>query len=359
LTLEKLAKKDFNFYVPRFEVEIEGKILDANISKEIIDLTVHEKLDQGASFELTLHDEFDMKTQTFKWIDDSRFYVGNKITVKIGYGSTLNTMIKGIITGLEPNFFASETPTLKVSGHDLMYCYMKTPKPEETFDEKTYSDIVRSIAQEAGLDCVVDETGKCEKFIRKDNGITYYQFLSDLKNKVGFNFDIKGRTIYFIRPVKNEKILTLELGKDIISFSPSMNTSGLLAHVKVRGHNPQDPNASFIGEAEADSELMGLLNKMCSKALPNKVITNSVVDSKEQADKVAKAEMIKASETFITGNVRCVGLPQIRPGVCIGLDKMGKRFNGKYCVTATTHTINDSGYTTEISVKSSIKKAMI
>jgi len=359
MTLETLAKKNLNFYAPRFDVEIEGKKLDANISKEIIDLTVKEERNVGASFELTLHDEFDIKTQTFKWIDDSRFYVGNKITIKIGYGSNLDTMIKGIITGLEPNFFASETPTLKISGQDLMYCYMKTPKPEETFHEKTYSDIVCSIAQKAGLDCVVDETGKCENFIRKDNDVTYYKFLNDLKKKVKFNFDIKGRTIYFVKSEEKKEILTLELGKDIISFSPTMNTTGLLAKVKVRGHNSQDPNSSFIGEAEAESELLSLLNKMCSNALPDKVITSNVVDSKEQADKIAKAEMIKASETFITGKVRCIGLPQIKPSVFIKLDKMGKRFNGKYEVTATTHTINESGYTTEISVKSSIKKALI
>jgi uncharacterized protein len=359
MTLETLAKENLNFYAPRFDVEIEGKKLDVNVSKEIINLSVTEKLNVGASFELTLNDEFDMKTQEFKWIDDDRFYVGNKINIKIGYGSNLNTMIKGIITSLEPNFFANETPTLQISGQDLMYCYMKTPKPEKTFDEKTYSDIVRNIAQEAGLDCVVDETGKCEKFIRKDNDVTYYQFLNDLKDKVGFNFDIRGRTIYFVKPTKKKEVLKLELGKDIISFSPNMNTAGLLAQVKVRGHNPQDPNASFIGEADAENELLGLLNKMCSKALPNKAITNAAVESKEQADKIAKAEIIKASETFITGKVRCIGLPQIRPGVYIELDKMGKRFNGDYEVTETTHIINDSGYTTEFSIKSSIKRTAI
>ncbi len=300
-----------------------------------------------------------MNTQKFKWIDDSRFDVGNKITIKIGYGSNLHTMMKGGITSLEPSFFASETPTLTIRGQDPSYDYMKRATPERTFVEKTYSDIARMIAQEAGLDCEVDNTGKFEKFIRKNNNETYYAFLNNIKDKVGFNFDIKEQKMYFVKPRdKNKEILTLELGKDIISFHPTMNTSRLLAEVEVRGHNPQDPNKSFIGEAKAEGELLALLNKIGPKDLAKKVITDIIVNSKEHADEIANAELNKASYTFIEGNVECIGLPQIRTGVSVVLNKMGERFSNKYYVTETTHIIDDSGYRTSFSVKSNSVKRL-
>lgn len=359
MTLETIAKENLNFYAPRFEVEIEGKKLDVSVSKEIIDLTVSEEIDDGASFELTLHEGFDMNTQKFKLLDDSRFYVGNKITIKIGYESSLYTIITGRITNLEPSFFAGDTSTLKIRGQDPSYDYMKRATPERTFVEKTYSDIAKTIAQEAGLRCVVDDTGKFENFIRKNNNETYYAFLNNVKDKVGFNFDIKEQTMYFVKPKNSKKeILTLHLGKDIISFSPVMKTTGLLGEVEVRGHNPQDPNTSFIGEAKAERELLDLLNKMGSKALPKKVITDVVVNSKEHAVAIAEAELIKANGAFIEGKVESIGLPQIRSGVSVVLDKMGELFSGKYYVTETTHTINGSGYRTRFSVKSnSVKKA--
>jgi phage protein D len=360
MTLETLAKENLNFYAPKFDVEIEGKKLDVNISEEIIDITVNEKLNEGVSFELTLYDEFDMKTQKFKWTDDPRFYVGNKITIKIGYGSNLQTMIDGRISSLEPSFFNSEKSTLKIKGYDVSYNFLKRPKPERTFEKETYSDIVRTIAQEAGLDCVVDNTGKTVEFIRKDNKNTYYEFLDDIKTKIGFVFYIEERKIYFIKQKSSkEEILTLELGKDIISFSPIMKTTGLLAEVIVRGHNPQDPNNSFIGEAKAEGELLFLLKKMCSTALPKKVITNVIVESKEQANEIAKAELTKASYTYIEGDVECIGLPQIRADTSIVLSKMGERFSNKYYVTKTSHTIDNNGYRTRFSVISnSVKKAM-
>lgn len=374
MSLETLAKKNLNFYAPRFEVKIGEEKLAVNISKEILDVTISEKIDEGASFKLTLHDEFDMNTQKFKWLDDARFTVGNRITIDMGYGNNLNTMIMGNITSLEPSFFASETPTLTIGGQDLSYDYMKRPMPARIFNEQTYSDIARTIAQEAGLLAVVDDTkefaGKFEPSILKNNNETYYAFLDNIKNKVKFIFDIKGQTMYFVKPGEDKKeILTLELGKDIISFRPTLKTTGLLAEVEVRGHNPRDPSNPIIGKATAGSEpnkepgkMTGseLVAKKNSKAPPKTVITDAVVNSQEHANAIAKAKLTKASDTLIEGKVESIGLPQIRTGVSVVLDKMGERFSDKYYVTETTHTLNSSGYRTEFSVKSnSVKKAVI
>src|SRR5574337_634990 len=125
MALEKLSSDTFSFYVPRFEVEIESQRLAANMSKAIIDVTIEEKLDEGVSFRMTVHDDFDITTQRFKWLDHPLFNVGNKITIKIGYENNLYTMVMGNVTDLEPSFFTGELPTLTVGGQDLSYDYIK------------------------------------------------------------------------------------------------------------------------------------------------------------------------------------------------------------------------------------------
>lgn len=373
MALETLAKENLNFYAPRFEIIIGKDKLAVNVSKEIIDVTVNEKIDVGVYFTLTLHDDFDMNTQKFKWLDDYRFTVGNTIAIDMGYGNNLFRMIDGIITSLEPSFFANETPTLTIAGHDSSYDYMKKASCARIFKERKYSDIARLIAKEAGLIAVVDETEEFEKFepsICKNNNETYYEFLDKIKNKVGFIFDVKaekkGQTMYFVKQGDDKKeILTLELGKDIISFRPTMNTTQLVAKVIVRGHNPRDPENPFVGEAPAGNvtgkepgKITGdeLLVKKNFKVLPTLVITDVIVNSKEQAEAVAKAALIRANDTLLVGEVDCIGLPMIRTGVNIMLDKMGERFSDKYYVIATSHTINSSGYRTHFSVKSSLVK---
>jgi phage protein D len=359
MAIEKLSPAAFGFYAPRFEVEVVDKKLPVNIEKLIIDLTVEEKIDEGVSFRVVMHDEFDMTKQKFKWLDDPMFNVGKKMNIRMGYGNNLSVMVMGNITSLEPSFFSGETPTLTIGGQDLSYDYIKRTSPARTFLDKKHSDVARTIASEAGLLPVIDETGKFQKFIRKDDNETYYTFLQKLAKEVGYQFNVEGQTMYFVKPGDEKKeILTLELGKDIISFRPTLRTSGLLSEVEVRGHNPRDPNTPIIGRATAGSERTQERGRKTGSQLINerhgtvkKVITNVIVNSPEHANALAQSELNKASDTLIEGEVESIGLSQIRTGVNIKLEKMGDRFSGKYYVKGTTHTINNSGYRTRFSVK--------
>jgi hypothetical protein len=359
MALEKLSLAAMNFYAPRFEVEINDSRLAANISKAIMDVTIDEKLDEGASFRMTMHDEFDMTTQQFKWLDHPLFDVANKITIKVGYGSNLMVMMMGNITSIEPSFFSGETPTLTIGGQDLSYDYLKRTFPARTFVDRKHSDIARTIASEAGLLPVIDETGLLLKIIQKDNDETYYAFLEKLKKEVGYQFSVEGQTMYFVKPGDEKKeILTLALGKDIISFRPSMRTSGLLTEVEVRGHNPRDPNNPIIGRAAAGSERPQEQGRQTGSRMLNdrvgpvkKVISDVIVNSVEHANALAQSVLNKATDSLVEGECESIGLPQIRTGVNIRLEKMGKKFSGKYYVKGTTHTINNSGYRTNFSVK--------
>jgi phage protein D len=359
VALEKLSLSTFNFYAPQFEVEIKGKKLTANIAKAIIDVSVDEKIDEGASFRITVHDEFDMITQKYKWLDHDLFNVGNEITIKMGYAGNLNIMVMGNIKSLEPSFFSGETPTITIGGQDLSYDYMKRATPERTFVDKSYSDIARTIATEAKLSSAVDDTPSYEPFIRKNNNVTYFRFLESIATQVGYEFYIDRKTMYFVKPKDQEKeILTLELGKDIISFRPTMNTMELVVEVEVRGHNPRDPERPIVGRARAGSERNQEPGRRTGSQvvqerhnIQKKVITGRVVNSVEHANSIALSELNKANDNFIKGEGNCIGIPQIRPRVTIRLEKMGNIFSGKYYVKAATHTINNSGYRTHFSVK--------
>ncbi|NIM15097.1 MAG: hypothetical protein GTO45_24300 [Candidatus Aminicenantes bacterium] len=360
MSLAKLSASTFNFYAPRFEVEIESSKLPPDISKAILDVKVEEVLNGGANCTLTISEEFDMETQEFKWLDHDLFEVGNKITIKMGYGSSLDTMFMGEVSGLEPSFFAKEAPTITVKGKDLAYDFIKRKSDEKTFVNMSYSDIVQDIAKKAGLNAKVDKTGKYKGSICKKNDENYFTFIETLAKKAGgFQFSIDGKTLYFVKPgVEKKELLTLELGKDIISFTPKLNTSNVYAEVEVRGHNPANPGKPIIGKATAGSEQNQESGKQTASQIAKKkfkakkkVITNAKINSVKEANNLAKAELDKASACLIEGDVQCVGIPKIRAGVCINLDKMGKRFSGKYYVSATTHTINNSGYKTNFKVR--------
>ncbi|MCP4213807.1 MAG: phage late control D family protein [bacterium] len=359
MPLTDIAAAAANFYAPRFEIEIENDRIAANLSKQIIDLSVEEKLDEGASFTIKVNDEYDRGEEKFKWMDHELFQVGNKITIKVGYESNLLQMIVGNITGLEPSFFAADAPTLTVKGQDLSYDYMKRRSPERTFVQMPYSAIAETVAGEAGLLIVADSTDQYETQVRKNNNESYFAFLGRLAGEVDRQFKMDGQTIYFVEPGDDQReIMTLQLGRDIISFSPNLNTSSLYSEVEVRGHNPRDPRTAIVGRASAGSERSQESGRQTGSQIasqrsgrPKKVITDIVVNSVSHANAIALAELNKASDGLIEGEGECIGIPQIRTGVNIKLTKMGERFSGKYYVKGTTHTINTGGYKTRFSVK--------
>jgi uncharacterized protein len=356
MALEKLSPPTLNFYAPRFEVKINDSLL---ASKAIMDVTIEEKMDLGATFHFTVNDEFNMAKQQFKWLDHPLFNVGNTVTIKIGYGVDMQEMALGTITSIEPSFFSGDLPTISITGQDLSYPYLKVKRKERAFPNSSYSDIVRTIASAAKLQAVVDDTATFEPLIRKNNDETYYAFLESLACKVGYTFSIDRRTLKFVKPKDDKKeIVVLELGKDIISFRPRMNTTHLVAEVEVRGHNPRDPNAPIIGRAQAGSERSQEPGRQTASQMTakrdqdvKKVVTGRIVNSTEHANAIAQSELNRLSDTFIEGDVESIGIPQIRPGVTVKLDKMGQKFSGKYYVTTTKHTIGDGGYRLSFSVK--------
>jgi phage protein D len=358
MAIESLSGSTFNFYAPRFEIEIENASLAADMSKSIIDVSVEERINEGASFTINVNDEFDREKQEFKWVDHPLFEVGNTVKIKFGYESTLLPLLTGNITSLEPSFFSGDPPTLSVRGQDLSYNSLKQSSPQRDFVNMSYSDIAGEIARDAGLSIEADSTETVEGPICKNADESYFFFLKRLAGEVGFEFRIDGDTIYFQESQDDkQEILVLELGKDLISFRPSMNTANLYAEVEVRGHNPADPSTPIVGRATAGSESTQegggeTASQVARRVGDNtKVITNVIVDSVDHANAIAQAVLDQASDGFIEGEVECIGIPEIRAGVNVMIEKVGERFKGKYYVKAATHTINSSGYRTRFTVK--------
>jgi phage protein D len=348
-----------NFYVPRFEIEINNNKLPAELAASILNVTVTEKVDAGATFTFTVSDEFDLGTQKFKWLDHTLMNVGNPVTVKIGYGSKLSPLVKGYITALEPSFFTGDVPSITIRGQDLAYNFMKKKSPGKTYRNMTYSDIAGDVGRTAGLTVKTDKTREKKSSVAKKSDESYFTFLKRLAQEVDFQVNIDLQTLYFKKPEDNKKeILVLSLGKDIISFKPNLNTARLYSEVEVRWRNPRDPANPIIGKAGSGSERPQEPGRTTGSSLMSnlnwpqkKVITNVPVASVSQANALALAELNKISDSLIEGEAETIGIPEIRVGACIKLDKMGQRFSGKYYVKGATHTVNNSGYRTRFSVK--------
>jgi len=74
---------------------------------------------------------------------------------------------------------------------------------------------------------------------------------------------------------------------------------------------------------------------------------NEPVFTQEEANNRARYILLNRFRDMVTASATTVGVPDIRAGRNVIITGAGARFSGNYFVTQTTHTIGDSGYTTQ------------
>src|ERR1051325_7496033 len=128
--LAEESVRQHGFYVPQFEVRIEGVGLPRNVLRDVTQLTYKDNIKEIDGFELTVNN-WDAGTRTFKYCggesgadlkgstrDSQRYRLfepcNKEVQVCMGYSGDLRQMLRGTFTTMEPRFAASGPPTLNI-----------------------------------------------------------------------------------------------------------------------------------------------------------------------------------------------------------------------------------------------------
>lgn len=365
-------------YAPDFFIDIGGEP-QPGLKRSIMSLEIDESLESASMFTFNVNEGLDLKTKKFKWLDSKLLDPdsGEDIEIFLGYAGDPDQMIEPLITGritaLNPSFPSSGMPSLSVQGYDHSFCLQKSViKDKRTFEkEKTYRDVAVTIAREQNLGLGegleggespsgVDTTIRpCEKIVQ-NSGESNYAFLRRLADRIGNEFFIRNKKLYFRRPGDDsDEKLTLGWGREIISFSPRMSTAKVVSKVTVRGHNQRDPSKPIVGVAtlsdlgfkEPGARSGAEAMKSCQNKETESVESDFPVCSENDARSLARSLLTKANNSLIEGSCECIGIPDIRPGMNIRIENVGLRFSGRYYVKSVKHTLGDGGYTMSFDVR--------
>jgi phage protein D len=153
--------------------------------------------------------------------------------------------------------------------------------------------------------------------------------------------------------------MTLNWGKELLSFNPRLSTAKVVSKVTVKGHNQKNPKKPIIGVAtlkdigfkEPKAKSAAESVKTCQKKEVETSEHDFPVCNEDDAKTLAKALLMKANNSVIEGNCECIGIPELRPGTNVQIEGIGKRFSGKYYVKSVKHSIGDGGYTVSFEVR--------
>jgi phage protein D len=268
---------------------------------------------------------------------------------------------------MEPNFPSNGAPTLTVRGLNILHKFRRKQNTR-TWRDKTDSQIVKSLESNFPIPIEIDQNAKQDEppleFLaqRSQYDIDFIFTRARTRGYVVFIQEadptVRGskRRLYFgpsqskTPPGLRDVTFELEWGKSLIDFRPTLTTANQIRSVTVNGWSRKKRSTISATvnlkdrKLNRNRDLYDLLEKCDPR---EEVVVDEPVFTKTQARKRAIAILMDRQKEMVKAGGTTVGLPDLRAGKQIIIKGIGARFSGKYFVTETTHTINDSGYITK------------
>lgn len=356
--------QDQDFYVPYFQVKVAEKALDRETVFDITQVSYRDSLEQMDSFQITINN-WDAKTRTFKYSDGDRFNPGKKVELWMGYfgRDRQRLMITGEITQLSPKFPSGGQPTLDISGVNMLH-RLRTRQESHSYPNRTDSQIAREVAGRLNMpiDTPDESTETPYPYILQANQYDVV-FLFERARRAGYDCFVQEagangqaqppRLIFRRSNAQRRQTYTLKYGESLIDFTPTLNTANQVGSVRVQSWDSVNKRL-IVGEARRqDLEIDGIGGRKQEREIDQsfrqrvEVISDKPVASQAEANRLARDKLEQIAKETVTATGSTIGLPDLRAGTVLILDGLGSRFNGRYFVKGTTHTIGDGGYTTQ------------
>ena len=341
--------------LPAFAIAIDGTPLSRVAVSHVLAVTVDDDvgLPRMCSFDLAGSD--DQKSPT-PWVDEELFAIGAAVEVKLGYPGALQTVFKGEIVALEPDFGLDHLPNLTVRGYDRLHRLQRGRKTR-TFTQQKDSDAAAQIASEAGLTSQAVDSGVTHEYLVQANQ-SDFEFLTQRAARIGYELRMEDRKLLFA-PVRSGAgaDITLAFASDLVEFRPRLTAAGQVDQVSVRRWSAKDKDQA-AGKAGAGDEASTMGGRKTGPAVAHAAFgaatapfTDFAAASQAEADQFAKAHFNDRALDFITGEGTCWGRSDLRAGSVVRISDIGKRFSGPYYVARVSHRYGRDGYLTEFSVR--------
>ncbi|MGE5372254.1 MAG: phage late control D family protein [Solirubrobacterales bacterium] len=353
-TYTQLADTYGNFLAPAFKIMVDGHDL-LREGLVIEHLSVDTSVEKADSFSCVITNVFEPIRRA--WLMDQKgnekkyIEIGKEVEIQMGYKDKLKVIFYGHVTSMRYNATPTEAPQIILGGMDYSFNIMKGQK-SRSWSKKKHSDIVKQLAP-SNISAKVDDTEVVLNIVEQVRE-TDYQFLSRLADFHQYEFFFSGKKMYFRKPHQSKTpVVTLEWGKSLFQASVNADLGDQIGAVEVHGwdHIKKEP----IKAKNAPVKPLGLLARtgqwFLKKVLGKEVVENfyTQASSAQEAEKMATAIINKRSMQLVLGNAECIGLPEVRAGRYIQFAGLGK-LNNVYYITNASHTIDQSGYFTHITI---------
>jgi uncharacterized protein involved in type VI secretion and phage assembly len=244
----------------------------------------------------------------------------------------------------------------------------------EAYVNMTASDIVKKVAQRAGLQCEVEATTTLLDHTTQE-GVNDWDFLQRLAAQSDRMLTMADGKLRFVaRPPASEAPggsagsrtdpLVLERGVSLVNLRGTLTSDGQVEKVEVRGWDPQQKKEVVaVKDAATESAMPGGGITPASLAAKfdgaSYVVGRATLSQQDQVTAVASslADHLAGGFAELEGTAR--GNPALRAGTAVQLAGLAAPFAGKYVLTATRHEFSpEFGYRTSFTASNTSERSL-
>jgi phage protein D/phage baseplate assembly protein gpV len=296
-------------------------------------------------------------------VDSHPLQLGKDIEIKAAAkeARATTTIFKGQIAAVEPEFTAHGV-TISIRAYDKAH-KLNRERKTRTFQQMSASDMIRKVANEAGLSPKVTSTSVVHEFFQQSNE-TDWNFAWRLALMHDYEVVVSDQTLEF-RPANAGAGTPVELTwqDTLISFRPRMSGVQQPKTVNVRAWDPKGKKLVTGTAANGTTTSQaGVQRSQVSQDLGGgtTAVTDRVAFNNGEANAIAKATLDRMSDAFFEADGVAFGNPAIKAGGKVKVKGVGQKFGGTFTVTSSTHSYRGStGYQTSFQISGRSSRTLL
>jgi len=342
-------------HLDHFVIKIGGSVIDDIVKNKVFEIEVSRSFNVPGMFTIRFEDD------DFYLLKNNKVALGDEIEIKLAKNDgqeTLDVVFAGEVTAIEPIYETQFRTVIVVRGFDFSHrlthgTYIRT------FQNSKDSDIVSTMASEAGLTATVDATTTVFDHVTQYNQ-TNMAFLRQLARRNNYKFYVDtSKKLYFKKASATEgSEIEIEWGKDLLGFFPRLSVAEQVTEVTVRGYDPAT-KAAIVGTASTASYLQEIgeeqkggsaYQSATSKTAKHYEVNHGAIDQ-THANALAQAILDELNADYIEAEGICKGDARLIPGLKVKITNVNTQFEGKYKLSSVRHIYSRDSYRTEFVVE--------
>ncbi|HFC96896.1 MAG TPA: phage late control D family protein [Thermosulfurimonas dismutans] len=360
--------EELRFYAPGFSLKVEGEELGPRgfICNQI---TVEQSVEASARLSFSVFRAGTEKDLAL-WLEEalSFFRLGCRVEARAGYGGTRLLIFRGCLTSISYSLSVDSIGEIHLEAQDFLFLLMKgralSSRHRGGFSQVRDHEVVRQVVDLYPVfeEKVIQETESRHPKVQQKQEEFDYQFLKRLAERNGYllysrlNQEKEKAVFCFENPEDGHgRRHELLFGRELRSFTPQFDLSGMISRVVVRGWDPmrkkEIQGQAEIREGGATEEIRILWPS------PPTLEVSLPVRDRQEARSRAQA-LLRKHRTLLQVEAECLGLPEIQAGDRVEIKGLplvqgpgGTALEGAFLVTQATHQIGEGGYHLRMKLK--------